>query len=129
MLLAVGGDLVVVDVWMERLGLTVLQIETLNGLLLVGFAQEEDLAGRTGVQLREIGGRDRQVENARIQSVEVDSDGLGRGRRLGLLIGLHVGLAGLLLPGVLALVFGDAFGLVGGFGRGRSGFLVVALLE
>ena len=73
-LLAVEGDLVVVDLGGDRLGLAALRVPLLESRLPVGVAEEPDLAGVRRGERGDLGGRDREVDDAEREAVAVDDD-------------------------------------------------------
>ena len=74
--LAVEGDVVRVGLGDDDFGLAVLEVEALDGRLAVGRALEEELAGGAGLKVRDLGGVDGEVDDAVVEAVEVDDDGL-----------------------------------------------------
>ena len=74
-LLAVGRDVEIVRFRHHGFRLALLQVEALHGLLAVAFAQQEDLPRGARLQPGELRGRQRQVDDARGDAVEIDVDG------------------------------------------------------
>ena len=73
-LLAIGRHFEIIGFGHHGFRLALFQIEALHGLLAIAFAQQEDLPRSASRQAGELRGRQRQVDDARGDAVEIDAD-------------------------------------------------------
>ena len=123
-LLAIGRDFKIIDLGDQGFRLAVFQIETLQRFFAIGFAHEEKLSGCAGLKPGKCCRRNRQIDDARGDTVEIDVHGR-YGCRLVVLLFILLRCRVIFFVTVLVGIFfvgvlGRALFLIAFLGQGRK---------